>query len=396
VTIFPIRDAGGRITNAAIQHVDLTERKQAQHALQEAEQRYRTVADFTYDWEFWQSPEGDMIYVSPACERITGYAAAEFVNNRHLIDQIILPEDREQYTEHFGKANLGTADTCTFRIKRRDGEIRWIEHVCRSIINENGEYLGIRGSNRDATERIQAQEEILIKTLELERSNTELERFAYVASHDLQEPLRTISSYLQLLERKYKERLDDKGLQYMDFTVSAANRLQGMIGGLLEYSRVETRGQPFETVDCESVLMQTMDNLRRAIDESKAEITHDHLPTIMGEQGQLMRLFQNLLSNSIRYRSQEPPRIHVSAEKRKGEWVFSVKDNGIGIDPEYKEQIFVIFQRLHGRDVPGIGLGLSVAKRIVDRHGGRIWMESEPGKGSTFYFTIPFEGGKRK
>ena len=248
----------------------------------------------------------------------------------------------------------------------------------------------------DLTARKKAEEQVREKTLELERSNTELERFAYVASHDLQEPLRTISSYLQLLERRYKERLDEKGLQYMDFTVTAANRLQNMISGLLEYSRVETRGKPFGPVDCETVLNQTLDNLRLAIEESKAVITHDDLPTVPGDRGQLVRLFQNLLSNSIRYRGQEPPLIHVSAQKQYGEWVFSVKDNGIGIDPEYKEQIFIIFQRLHGRDVPGIGLGLSVAKRIVERHGGRIWVESEPGKGATFYFTIPAEGGKLK
>ncbi|MCX6007129.1 MAG: ATP-binding protein, partial [Chloroflexi bacterium] len=248
----------------------------------------------------------------------------------------------------------------------------------------------------DLTNRKKAEERVLIKTLELERSNTELERFAYVASHDLQEPLRTISSYLQLLERRYREKLDDKGLQYMDFTVTAANRLQNMISGLLEYSRVETRGQPLEPVNCEVVLRQTLENLRQAIDESKAQITYGPLPTVPADKGQLLRLFQNLLSNSIRYRGQEPPLIHVSAEKQKGEWVFSVKDNGIGIDPEYKDQIFIIFQSLHGRDVPGIGLGLSVARRIVERHGGRIWVESEPGKGATFYFTIPAEGGKRK
>jgi light-regulated signal transduction histidine kinase (bacteriophytochrome) len=248
----------------------------------------------------------------------------------------------------------------------------------------------------DLTARKKAEEKVREKTLELERSNTELERFAYVASHDLQEPLRTISSYLQLLERRYKERLDEKGLQYMDFTVTAANRLQNMISGLLEYSRVETRGQPFGPVDCELVLKQTIDNLRLAIEESKAVITNDDLPTVPGDRGQLLRLFQNLLSNSIRYRGQGPPLIHVSAARQGEEWVFSVKDNGIGIDPEYRDQIFIIFQRLHGREVPGIGLGLSVAKRIVERHGGRIRVESEPGKGATFYFTIPAEGGKLK
>ncbi|MBN1375399.1 MAG: PAS domain S-box protein, partial [Dehalococcoidia bacterium] len=248
----------------------------------------------------------------------------------------------------------------------------------------------------DLTARKKAELQIQEKTRELERSNTELERFAYVASHDLQEPLRTISSYIQLIERRYRDKLDEQGLRYMDFTVTAANRLQSMIDGMLEYSRVETRGQPFEPVDCEEVLRQTTDNLRSAIQESGTEITHDPLPSISGDRPQLVRLFQNLLANSIKYRDQRPPVIQVSARKKDREWIFSIKDNGMGINPEYKEQIFIIFQRLHGRDVPGIGLGLSVAKRIVERHGGRIWVESEPGQGATFYFTIPVDGGKQK
>jgi PAS domain S-box-containing protein len=253
----------------------------------------------------------------------------------------------------------------------------------------------------DITERRQAENVLAEKTVyvlaektaQLERSNAELQRFAYVVSHDLQEPLRSISSYLQLLERRYKSKLDGEAREFIDFAIGGANRLQNMIVGLLAYSRLETPGDPFEMVNCESVLEHVLRDLSKAIDESKAEITHDPLPIVFADQAQLASLFQNLIANSIRYRGSEPPRIHVSAAKQDSEYVFAVRDNGIGIDPEYNEQIFVIFQRLHGRDVPGIGLGLALARRIVERLGGRIWVESEPGKGATFYFTVSIRGG---
>lgn len=237
--------------------------------------------------------------------------------------------------------------------------------------------------------------ELKKKEVELERSNDELQRFAYVASHDLQEPLRTISSYLQLLEKRYKPKLDGEAREFIDIAVSGANRLQNMISGMLEYSRVETRGEPFEEVDLESTLLQTIKDLQKSIDESKAVIKYDRLPTMIADRRQISRLLQNLISNSIRYRGSTHPQIHITATQKGGEYVFSVRDNGIGIDPEYREQIFIIFQRLHGREVPGIGLGLAVAKRIVERHGGRIWVESEPGKGATFHFTLPNKGGNK-
>lgn len=235
-----------------------------------------------------------------------------------------------------------------------------------------------------------AEEKLRGVVTDLERSNAELQQFAYVASHDLQEPLRMVASYTQLLARRYKGRLDADADEFIAFAVDGANRMQMLINDLLQYSRVGTRGKPFEPTDTKTVLDQTVSNLDVAIKESGAVLTHDTLPTVMADATQLTQVFQNLIGNAIKFRSKETPRIHVSAKEKENEWVFSVRDNGIGIDPQYFDRIFVIFQRLHGKtEYPGTGIGLAVCKRIVERHGGRIWIESEEGKGSTFYFTIP-------
>jgi signal transduction histidine kinase len=233
------------------------------------------------------------------------------------------------------------------------------------------------------------------RTVELTRSNADLAQFAYVASHDLQEPLRMVSSYLQLIEQRYKDKLDAAGTEFMNYAVDGATRMQTMINDLLTFSRVGTRGKPFEPTDCEVILDQTLANLQMAIEESQAIITHDPLPTVMSDDTQMVLLFQNLIGNAIKFRTQEQMRVHISAQAKGREWVFSVRDNGIGIDPQYFERLFVIFQRLHSKEeYPGTGIGLAVCKRVVERHGGKIWVESQPGQGSTFYFTIPIKGGK--
>jgi len=228
---------------------------------------------------------------------------------------------------------------------------------------------------------------------ELARSNAELQSFAYVASHDLQEPLRMVASYLQLLERRYKGKLDDDADDFINFAVDGATRMQRLINDLLTYSRVSTRGKEFERTDCEMVFEHILSNLEIAIEESGAVVTHDPLPTVMADYIQICQLLQNFISNAIKFQNEKPPRVHISAEQKKGEWVFSIRDNGIGIDPEYAERIFIIFQRLHDREeYPGTGIGLAVCKRIVERHGGSIWLESQPGDGATFYFSIPMIG----
>lgn len=221
------------------------------------------------------------------------------------------------------------------------------------------------------------------------RSNRELEQFAYVASHDLQEPLRAVNSYAQLITRKYQGNLDAKADKYLGYITEGATRMQQLINDLLAFSRVGTQGKSLESTDCEAVLRQVLDNLKIAIAENHALITHDPLPTVIGDEIQLIQLLQNLIGNAIKFRREELPQVHISARQRDKEWVFCVRDNGIGIEPEYFERIFTIFQRLHSKsEYPGTGIGLAVCKKIVERHGGRIWVESAPGEGTIFYFTL--------
>jgi len=241
----------------------------------------------------------------------------------------------------------------------------------------------------------QRTEELKKISAELARSNADLQQFAYVASHDLQEPLQVIKGFLVLFERRYKDKLDEKAHEFITFTIEGAKRMQELIKDLLEYSRVGTKSKEFKPTDCSLILDRAIFNLKVAIDESGAEVTHDNLPTVMANAVQLTSLFQNLISNAIKFRGAEALRVHISAERegaeREGdEWLFSVRDNGIGIDPEFADMIFAVFQRLHSSDkFPGTGIGLAICKKIVELHGGRIWVESKPEKGATFYFTIP-------
>ena len=619
---------------------EITERKHMEEALRESEEKYRTVADFTYGWEYWLGPDGHLIYVSPACERITGYRPEEFMADTGLVVKIAHTADQAMVDKHFRESlndcfsDLSHMD---FRIITRSGEERWISHYCKPVYRKDGSWFGQRGSNRDITKRRKAEQkfkdltetttdwvwevdakgvytyaspkikdllgyeaaELLGKTPfdlmpeeeaekirkifnekvfnkeqiyglenvnrhkdghlvvletngipildqkgkligyrgidrditerkkaeealkkseelyrtfinsttdivfvkdeqlrniivnkgfleslgvdeekvigktdfellpepvaerckqtdvqalesgnvviseeqtgekvfetrkfrvklgdnkfgvggyirditerkraevelkkmtdELARSNADLKQFAFAASHDLQEPLNVIAGYVKLLACRYKGKLDTDANDFIDYIVDGVKRMQVLIKDLLAYSQVGTKGKDFKPANCSLVVGLAIANLQRAIEESGAVVTYDDFPTIMADFSQLSRLFQNLIGNAIKFRSEEIPKVHVSAELKGNEWVFSVQDNGIGMDTKNAERIFVIFQRLHTREeYPGTGMGLAICKKIVERHGGRIWVESKLGNGSTFYFTIPLSEGLPK
>ena len=251
-------------------------------------------------------------------------------------------------------------------------------------------WWGVNSLHRMDTKRRQAERDLQETAAKLARSNADLEQFAYVASHDLKEPLRAISGSIQILQERYKDKLERGADEVIKHTVDGATRMQTLIDDLLTYSRLTTREAPLEATDCSQIVQEVLANLRSAIDESKAIITYDALPVVKADSTQLLQVFQNLIGNAIKYRSQRTPRIHIGVEDKGSEWLFSISDNGIGIAPQYADRIFRIFQRLHTRkEYSGTGIGLAVCKKIVERHGGRIWLESELEEGSTFFFTLP-------
>jgi len=264
-------------------------------------------------------------------------------------------------------------------------------HVLKSpVYDAAGKIVGLQVVFWDVTDRWRAEKALEQTAADLSRSNQELELFAYVASHDLQEPLRMIASYTQLLARRYKDNLDQEAHEFIGYAVDGAVRMQNLINDLLAYSRVGTRPKQLAKVDWAALLKTTLQNLRLSIEESGAEVTHDALPIVLGDGVQLGQLLQNMISNAIKFRGDAKPRIHLGARQEADQWLFSVQDNGIGIDAEYFERIFIVFQRLHQRsEYPGTGIGLAICKKIVERHGGEIWVESSDGQGSTFFFTLP-------
>jgi PAS domain S-box-containing protein len=271
-----------------------------------------------------------------------------------------------------------------------DGSYKTILNSAVPIIKSNGLIQGAIIVNVDITDRKSYEVKLQQTLIELERSNRELEQFAYIASHDLQEPLRMVSSYTQLLEKQYKEKLDNRAVEYISFAVEGAKRMQSLIIDLLKYARVTTRAQAFEPVDCNLVLKEAISDLKMAIDESCADIIYDNLPEVNADPTQIRQLLQNLIGNAIKFHSSKKPLIKISARFQKNEWIFSVEDNGIGIDQRHYERIFMLFQRLHERDkYTGTGIGLAVCKKIVERHGGRIWPESQLNVGTKMLFSIP-------
>jgi len=508
-------------------------KQRQEQRLVESEWKFRTVSESANDWEYWHSESGEIVYMSPASEAITGYSPEEFRNNPDLLMNVVHPEDRNLYTNHVQHFEDERHEEIEFRIITRNGQIKWLTHTCAPLYMQD-KFLGRRINNRDITDRKTAEEalresyeriedlynnapcgyhsldrdgifvrindtelrwlgyprhevitkmkfsdiitpdslrtfeeafpifksrgwikdlefemvrkdgtllpvllsasaikdekgnfimsrstmfditelkrieeeltkyrehlEDLVKqrtsalekmTHELARSNADLQQFAYAASHDLQEPLRTVAGFVKLLERRYKGKLDEKADEFINYTCEGVERMQLLIKDLLIYSQVDTKERVFKPINSSVALESAIRSLRSAIEENEAKVTYDPLPTVMADASQMSRLFQNLIGNAIKFCNEPPVRVHVSAKQKGDEWIFSVHDNGIGIEPEQADRIFVIFQRLHSREeYPGTGIGLAICKRIVERHGGRLWVDSELGKGSTFYFTL--------
>jgi PAS domain S-box-containing protein len=379
---------------------DISERKKAESALAGSEAKLRIIFATMADGIVIVDLDEKVADCNEAILRLTQRSREEMIG-KPFVD-LLLPEFRSLISDarkllvgaifvrtepNSGKKGIIRTD---FQLIRRTGESVDMEADISSIEDAAGQPAGFLIVARDITERKQMEYQLDSTLADLQRSNAELEQFAYVTSHDLQEPLRMITSYIQIIEEDYKGKLDADADEYIAFVVEGAKRMHTLVNDLLAYSRVGTRGEPFMPISLSSVLSAATANLEVAIEESHAVVTNDPLPTVAGDESQLIQLFQNLLGNAIKFRSDASPLIQIGVEKTNGDWKLSVRDNGIGIDMKYAERIFVVFQRLHAREeYPGTGIGLAVVKKIVERHGGRIWVESEPANGSTFYFTLP-------
>jgi PAS domain S-box-containing protein len=376
---------------------DITERKLADEALQQRERDYVILLESTHDSMIVVDAETlKVIFGNRRSALMFGFDPVPNAGVGVNLLDFIHPEDREIAIKGFVE-DLHQRDRrqrYDVRAKTKDGREIWVSALATRI--EFQGRVAVLLSLKDVTETRRAEEKLKQTMAELARSNTELERFAYIASHDLQEPLRMVASYTQLLGRRYRGKLDSDADEFIGYAVDGATRMQQLINALLDYSRVGTRAKPLEPTDCEAVFNNAVANLKVAIKETDAVVEHDPLPTVVADATQMVQLFQNLLGNSVKFHSDKRPEIHVGAQRNGSEWIFSVRDNGIGIDPKYFERIFIIFQRLHGRgEYPGTGIGLAICKKIIERHKGRIWVESQPGNGATFYFTIPIESEEK-
>ncbi len=375
---------------------EIEERKQIEKALRESEGKYKALYEASGDGILLMDRNGAILDANRASLYMFGYSLDEIRGTK--IKDLIHPEDFEIVPYRFQELLIGEFLRVDRRMRKKNGS-----YVTVEIIGTRIEENLFQGIYRDITERIQMQDllrtragELTESNEQLLRSNKDLEQFAYVASHDLQEPLRTVTSALQMFEKEHRGKFGKRSDQLIDFAVGGAKKMQSLIRDLLAYSRLNAR-ESFGAADMKEVLDESTENLRSLIGEKNSHITYDEMPTISGDPVQLVQLLQNLIGNALKFGPATSPKVHVSARKDGHEWVFSVKDNGIGIQEKYFEKIFVIFQQLSKKGpVDGTGIGLAIAKKIVERHCGRIWVESEIGVGSTFYFTIPDRIGEKE
>ena len=383
---------GGQFFSGIVR--DITDRRRAEDALKLMSNRLllatRTAAIGIWDFD----PMSNRLIWDEQMFRIFAVAPEKFPGTYEGWAVTVHPEDLARESEKVQKAlHCGDEYDSEFRVIWPDKSIHHIKANASVQMDSEGKATHMIGTNWDITNQKRAEEELKRTVAELALSNADLDQFASVASHDLQEPLRAVAGCVELLEKLYREKLDERAGELIHHSVEGARRMQTLIRDLLEYSRVGTRGKGFERTDSGAALDRALANLATAIHESGAVITRDPLPSLDADPTQLPQLFQNLIANGIKFCAGKRAEIHVGARRKDGAWIFSVRDNGIGIEPQYRDRIFVIFQRLHTRtEYPGTGIGLAICKRIVERHGGRIWVESEAGGGSTFFFTIPEKG----
>jgi PAS domain S-box-containing protein len=389
IMLSPLESAEGILVTAAIR--DISVRKAAEKHLAQMEGRYRGLLEAAPDAMVVVNQGGEIVLLNVQAEKQFGYRRDELLGQKV---KNIIPEgfaerlvaDALRSTEDALAQQIGTGIELSGRHK--NGSEFPIEIMLSPLESASG--ILVTAAVRDITTRKAAEANLLEKVAELNRSNEELGQFAYIASHDLQEPLRMVASYTQLLSRRYKGKLDSDADEFIAFAVDGAGRMQRLIQDLLTFSRVGTKGRDLLATSSEEALQQALINLRGAIEQSGAQVTHDLLPSVMADETQLIQLFQNLIGNGIKYQKNGTPKVHVSAAKNGGDkYTFSVQDNGLGIDSQYFEKIFGMFQRLHKREeFAGTGIGLAICKKIVERHGGKISVESKVGQGSTFHFAL--------
>jgi PAS domain S-box-containing protein len=386
----PIRDAHGAVSHWFGTNTDISELRESENHLAQMEARYRGLLEAAPDAMVVVNQSGEIVLLNVQAEKEFGYSRDELVGQKVTN---IIPEgfaerliaDGTRTAAEALAQQIGTG--IELKGRHKDGGEFPIEIMLSPLESTDG--VLITAAVRDITKRKRAESQLVHKIEELNRSNAELEQFASLASHDLQEPLRMVGSYTQLLAKRYKGKLGSDADEYIGFAVDGANRMQRLIQDLLIYSRVGSGGGDLLNTSSEEALREAIKNLRGSVEASGALVTHDPLPMVQADQRQLTQLFQNLVGNAIKYQSPGTPRVHVSATREGKKWMFSVKDNGLGIEPQYFEKIFVMFQRLHKREeFNGTGIGLAICKKIVERHGGRISVESEPGHGSTFHFAL--------
>lgn len=397
------RTAQLEILNQQLLH-EIKEREYTEAMLRQMAQLQQAILNSANYTIIATDPTGTIQLFNRTAEQLLGYSAEEVVGKvtpaiihdpdeiRHRTEKLsqeLAVEIEPGFETFVVKARTGVADENEWSYIRQDGSRFPVQLSVTALFDADGAVTGFLGIGSDITHRKAAEKKLLQLTEELKRSNQELEQFAYVASHDLQEPLRAVNSYAQLIQRRYQGQFDEKADKWFEYMTNGATRMQQLINDLLSYSRVGTRGNHFTSADCNVILRKALDNLQVTIAEKQAVVESDSLPVVIGDAGQLVQLFQNLIGNGIKFCRDAIPQIYIGVQKQETEWVFQVKDNGIGIGDEYRERVFEIFQRLHSRrEYAGTGIGLAICKRIVERHQGRIWVESHLNAGSTFYFTI--------